>query len=156
MVKTIRNTAALVVFAATLLVAGTAAAYTPFTSVNNVCPTCTQPKADVLTTNDGATIRGSVLAENSSFYVFFRYGEIRAIPKNEVQKIEWANGTKPGGLTNFDQIVLKSGHVMSGTIVDNKEKPALFQIKSSKGELTYVVFKSQVAKIFKSGSESSL
>jgi hypothetical protein len=132
-----------------------AMAYTPFTVVNNVCPKCTQPKADVATMSDGAKVAGQIIGENNVFYVMLRFGELRILPKNEVQVVEFANGAKPSNLSSHDQILLKSGHVISGTITEDKDLPALFQVKASHGDMTFVVFKSEVSKVYRAGLESS-
>ena len=142
-------------FALSAFVAVDAVAYTPFTVVNNVCPTCTQPKADVATMSDGTKIAGQIIGENNVFYVMLRFGEVRALPKNEVQAIEFSQGSKPSNLSSRDQIVLKSGHVLNGTISEDKEAPALFQLKASNGDMTFVVFKSEVSKVYRAGLESS-
>lgn len=132
-----------------------AADFIPFSKVENVCTDCKQPKADVISMSNGTAIRGTVVAENSDFYTVVRYGEVRAIPRSSVQSIAWADGAKPSSLLDKDQIVLTNGHVLSGTIVDEKDEPALFQIKSSFSDYTYMVTKSQVQKAYKSGSEYS-
>ena len=144
-------------FALTLTATATqAVAFDNFTEVTNVCPTCTQPPADVVTLNDGAKIAGKVIAENTAFYVFLRFGEVRAIQKREVQTIDWQTGSKPLNLTSYDQILLKSGHVISGTILEDKVKPALLQIRVSENDVTILVFKSEVAQLFRSGSEAQV
>jgi hypothetical protein len=133
--------------------AALAADFEPFTPVENVCPDCEKPKADVISLSGGDKIRGTVVAENSSFYTVVRYGEVRAIPRSDVQGIVWADGSKPSGLMKNDQIVLQSGHVLSGTIVDETDKPAFFQIKSSFSDYTYTVAKAEVQAAYKGGSE---
>lgn len=130
-------------------------AYQPFTSVQSVCETCPNPKSDVLTLNDGNKIRGSIIGENTAFYVMLKHLEVRAIQKTQVQTVEYAGGTKPGFLASQDQILLKSGHVLNGEITEDKEKPALFQVRSSHGNVSFVVFKSEVSKVYKKGLESS-
>lgn len=129
--------------------------FKPFSKVGNVCPDCEQSKADVISLSKGGSVRGTVVAENTDFYVVVRYGEVRAIPRGDVQSIKWANGTKPSGLMDKDQIVLKNGHVLSGTIVDETDEPAFFQVKSSFSDYTYTVAKGSVASAYKSGSEYS-
>jgi hypothetical protein len=138
-----------------VLVPSQVLAYTPFTVVNNVCPSCTQPKTDVATMSDGSKVAGQVIGENNSFYVMLRFGEVRALPKMEVQAIEFANGSKPANLASFDQILLKNGHVLSGSVTEDKDAPALFQIKASHGDMTFVVFKSEVSKLYRAGLESA-
>lgn len=131
-------------------------AWEPFTTVTNVCETCPQEPADVVTLTNGTKIRAQVVGENPAFYVVVRYTEARAIPKGEVQGIEWANKTRPSAVTNSDQIRLKNGVVFSGSIVDDKAKPALFQIKSSFLDQTHIIFKSEVAEAYRSGVKVNL
>lgn len=140
--------------AATLLGVSTsafAADFKPFTPVKNVCPECPQPKADELKLNDGQVLRGAVVAENVDFYVFLRYGEVRAIPKSSVASIAWADGSKPAGLDGFEQILLNNGHVLSGSIINDSEKPALFELKASFANVTFRVSKDQVLKAYRNG-----
>lgn len=131
--------------------AAQALAYEPFTPVKNVCPTCEQPNADVIKTTTGNTLRGKVVAVNPDFYTLVRYSEARAIPRSEVESVEWATGTKTPGVETKDQIILKDGTVLTGSIVDDKEKPPVLQIKSSYNGNTYVVFKDQVGKLYRGG-----
>lgn len=136
-----------------ILIALPAFAFEPFTSVTNVCPTCEQDPADVVTLNDGQQIRGKVVGENPSFYVVVRYNEARAIPRGEVQGIEWESGSKPPSVTGSDQILMKNGVVFSGTIVEDKDRPALFQLKSNWTDQSYIVFKNQVKEAYRSGTK---
>lgn len=126
-------------------------AFTPFTPVKNVCPQCTQQSADVINTTSGNAIRGTIVAINPDFYTMVRYSEARAIPRSEVQSVEWANGTKTSGVDARDQVVLKDGTVLTGSIVDDKEKPPVLQLKSSYAGQTYVIFKDQIDKFYKGG-----
>lgn len=148
-----------VTFIATALavsVAVPAFAWAPFTVVTNVCETCEQEPADVVTLTNGTKIRGQVVGENSSFWVVVRLTEARAIPKGEVQGIEWANKSKPASVSNSDQILLKNGVVLSGTIVDDKTTPPVMQLKSSYLDQTYIVFKAEVAEAYRSGTKIDL
>lgn len=136
-----------------VLIALPAFAFEPFTSVTNVCPTCEQAKADVVNLTNGDTIRGSVVGENPAFYVVVRYHEARAIPRAEVKSIDWSTGSKPSSVTSSDQILLKNGVVFSGTIVEDKTKPPLFQLKSNWSGQSYIVFKEQVQEAYRSGTK---
>jgi len=142
--------------AATLVAALSSFAFTPFTPVNNVCPECDQPAADVVTLTSGDTVRAQVVGENPSFYVVVRYGEARAIPRGEVRGIEWASGSKPPNVSSSDQILLRNGVVFAGNIVEDKTKPPLLQIKSNWTDQTYVVFKAQVQEAYRSGVKLDL
>ncbi len=130
-------------------------AFQPFTPVTDVCTTCPQPRADVLTLNDGTKLRGIIVGENTAFYAMMRHNELRAVQKSGVQTVEYSAGSKPVSLGSMDQILLKSGHVLNGTITEDKAKPALFQLKASHGSETFVVFKSEVSKVYRNGLEAS-
>ncbi|MGM0557487.1 MAG: hypothetical protein ACQEVA_13975 [Myxococcota bacterium] len=133
----------------------TAQEFEPFSQVENVCPDCEQSKADVVEMSNGDAIRGTVVAENTDFYVIVRYGEVRAVPRSDVQAIEWAGGNKPSGLMKKHQILLKNGHVLSGTITEEKDKPAIFKIKSSFSQQSFTVFKKEVKTAYKDGQTYS-
>lgn len=142
--------------AAALVVAFATLGFTPFTPVKNVCPECKQAPSDVVTLSSGETLRAQVIGENPSFYVVVRYGEARAIPRNEVRGIEWASGSKPPNVTSSDHILLKNGVVFAGNIVEDKAKPPLIQLKSNWTDQTYVIFKSEVQEAYRSGVKMDL
>ena len=131
-------------------------AWAPFTAFTSVCDSCKQEPADVVTLANGTKIRGQVVGEGPTFWVVVRYTEARAIPKGEVQGIEWMNKNKPASVTNSDVILLKNGVVFSGSIVADKQKPALLQIKSSFLDQTHIVFKNEVAEAYRSGTKIDL
>ena len=68
-----------------------------------------------------------------------------------IKSMTWATGNAPSNLTSQDQLLLKSGHVLTGTILEEKAKPGLFRLQSSTSRQTYVVFKAQVAQAFRGG-----
>ncbi len=146
----------ILILATTAVMALPAMAYDAFTPVTNVCPTCTQPPADVVTMSDGAKLRCKIISENTNFYVGYANGEVRMLPKTEVQKIEWQSGQPPMNLKTFDQIVLNNGHVLSGTIVEDKNSPPLFQIKLSEVDVTIMVNKDQIKQLFRAGEEKAV
>lgn len=153
---TMRQVSVFTAFVAVLsLVATTVAAqdfsFRAFSDVTNVCPSCEPPPSDVLTLRDGREVRATVVAMNPSFYTVVRFGEVRTVPRGEVQGVKWEKGSQPAGLDNLDQIVLKNGHVLTGSIVVDNDKPGYYQIKSSYMEYTYTVFKTQAARVFKKG-----
>ncbi len=130
-----------------------AANFAPFSAVKDVCPECPKRSSDVITLQNDSVLRVRVVAENSSFYVIERYGEIRALPKGMIMSVEWANGSKQAGLSTQDQIVLNSGLVITGSIVEERETPGYFRIQSSVNNQTIVVFASQAAEVYKAGSK---
>ena len=151
-----KNQLALIASIVTLSVTVPAFAWAPFTPVVNVCETCEQAPADVVMLNNGTTLRGDVVGENPSFWVVVRYTEARAIPKSDVKSITWKNNTKPAIVSNSDQLLLKNGVVLNGSIIEDKSKPPVIQLKSSYLDQTYIVFKAEVAEAYKAGARVDL
>ncbi len=138
-----------------LLCATTANAqdFKPFTKVKDVCPACPKKASDKITLNNNLTITAKIVAENNVFYVLSLYGEIRTVPKARIMSVEWANGNKPSGLVSQDQIVLKNGVVLNGSIAEEKNKPGFFRMQSSLNNQTFIVFKDQIRVVYKAGTE---
>ncbi len=128
-----------------------AQALQPFTTVKDVCPTCPKKATDVVTLRNDTKITGQVIAENQAFVVIARYGELRMVPVVRIKSMTWATGNAPSNLTSQDQLLLKNGHVLTGTIIEEKAKPGLFRLQASSSRQTYVVFKAQVAQAFRGG-----
>lgn len=126
-----------------------------FSDVKSVCPQCEPPASDVVKLRNGSEVRATIIAVNPVFYTVSRYGEVRTIPSSDVQSVEWEKGSKPAGIDALDQIVLKNGHVLTGTIVLTNEKPAYYQLKSSTLDYTYTVFEPQAVKVFKKGQAAN-
>lgn len=145
------KTRTLIAAAISVMLSSPAYAWAPFTTVTSVCDTCKPEPADVVTLTTGAKIRGMVVGENSSFVVVVRNTEARAIPRVEVQSIDWVNKSKPPAVSGADQILLKNGVVLNGKITEDKAKPPVLQLRSNYLDQTYVVFKSEVAEAYRGG-----
>lgn len=127
--------------------------FQPFSNVKDVCPSCPKTATDVITLNNNTKIRAKVVAENTDFMVIVRYGELRVVPRSKVESVVWGDGSKAAGLTSQDQIVLKNGHVLTGSITEEKDEPSsYFRMQSGVNKQTYVIFKTQVSKAYKAGS----
>jgi len=126
--------------------------FKPFTELPGVCPQCEPPPADVLTFKDGRTVRGTIVAVNAAFYTLERFGEVRTAARDELQSVQWRQGSQPSGLDGFDQIVLNNGHVFTGTIVRDERGNRLLQ--SASVQQTYSVSASETAAVFKRGVEA--
>lgn len=124
-----------------------------WSDVTMVCPTCEPPPADTITLRNGDTLEGTIRAINPVFYTLERFGEIRTVPTNDVNEVEWKRGDQPSGLDSLDQIVLKNGHVLTGEITIDNERPPYFEIESSFLDHSYTVFKSQIEMVFRDGQE---
>ena len=124
-----------------------------WSDVTQVCPTCEPPPADTIETADGETIEGTIRAINPVFYTLERFGEVRTVPTGEVESVEWKRGDQPDGLESLDQIVLDNGHVLTGEITIDNDRPPFFELESSYLDHSYTVFKSQIAMVFRDGEE---
>ena len=139
-----RTRVALLLLPTVLLLAG----FTPFSRVQNVCPQCPAAKTDVLTMTNGFKVNGNVVAQNESFYVVERFGEYRAVMKNEVSQVEWKDKGGPSNLGTGDQILLKNNVVLHGAITDERVGNFfLIQV----GPLRHVAWNSQIQAVFKGG-----
>ena len=128
----------------------------PFSKVNDVCPSCAKSTQDTITLGNGSEIVARVVAENDDFFVVERYGELRSVQKGSGMKVAWSNSREPVGLSSQDQIVLKNGHILTGSLVEEKNKPALYRLQSSLNKQTYIVFKDQVRFLYKGGKQVQL
>lgn len=127
--------------------------FEPWSDVTQVCPTCEPPPADTIELSNGDTVEGTILAINPVFYTLERFGEIRTVPAHDVADVEWKRGDQPGGIDSKDQIVLVNGHVLTGEITVDNDRPPFFEIESPFFEQTYTVFKSQIEMVFRNGEE---
>lgn len=129
-----------------------AADFKPFSRVKDVCPKCPKTAIDTITLNNNVKIRAKVVAENTSFLVVQRYGEVRTVPRTRIMSVSWANGSKSKNLASQDQILLRTGHVLTGSIIEEKNKPTgYFRLQSALNKQTYVVMKTQVKEAYKAG-----
>lgn len=130
--------------------------FEPFSEVESVCPDCEKPDMDTVELSSGEEIRCNIVAANGDFWVVERYGEVRAIPDSRVTSKSYAEGSPPSDLRSQDQIVLKNGHVLTGSIVDESDKPGHYQLKSSVGDVSFVVFKKEAKALYRDGSKATI
>lgn len=152
-----KSTAMVVTALGCLMFASEASAveFEPFQEVENVCPECEKPESDKVELEDGTTIRCTLVAANEDFFVVEKYNEVRGIPRDRVASTSYAE-SRPSDLEQQDQLVLKNGHVMTGRIVDESDKPGHFQLKSAVGDFSFVVFKSEVEAMYRNGTEKEV
>lgn len=127
--------------------------FEPWSDVSQVCPTCEPPPADTIELRNGDTVEGRIKAINPVFYTVERFGEIRTVPTGDVAGVEWKRGDQPSGLEDQDQIVLQNGHVLTGNITIENERPPYYEIESDFFEQSYTVFVSQIEMVFRDGEE---
>lgn len=127
-----------------------AQAFKPFTPVPSVCPSCTNgPKYDRILLRDGTEVRARVLAENEVFYVLEKFGEFRAVGRDQVQTVELNRDVdRPVGYG--DQILFKNDIVLAGTLTDSHATDS-FAILVPRSASPHVAPKSAVAYVYGGG-----
>ncbi len=143
------------VLASLLLVAspgaGLAQTLKPFSKVPSVGPSRT-PGYDKIVLKNGETVLAQVVAENPMFYVLERFGEYRAVGKDQVASLERNKDLKREE-GHVDQILCKNGHVLSGKIVT--ERPdGMVEMKQANQSVSQGVWKSEIVAIFKDGKKT--
>ncbi|GEM_PF-1996870 len=129
--------------------------FRPFSEVEDVCPDCEPTAADVVSLTSGESVRCDVVAQNEDFMVLERYGEVRAVSRDNVTSVEWADGQRPGDLESSDQILLNNGHVLTGTITETNDTPGHYVMKSDVSDVSFVVFKTEAKAVYRDGSAVS-
>lgn len=124
----------------------------PFTEVTNVCPTCPDNSMDTVVLKSGETVAARVVAENPAFYCLERFGEQRALGRDQVQTIaRRPNHREDDGLAFSDQILFKDGSVLCGKITVDSTEFKYFAIQVPGGNFTHYAFKSEIAAAFRDG-----
>ena len=89
--------------------------FAPFTHVDDACPKCSGGPAYDRITIDGEDVRAVVVAENEAFVVLMRFGELRAVGRDHVRRIDRDDkAVRPAGYG--DQILMADGTVRAGTL----------------------------------------
>lgn len=130
----------------------TAADFRPFTPVQDVCSACSKRAEDAITMDNGTKVKARIEAENDDYLILSRYGEVRLMPKTRLTSVDWANNAARSGLTSQDQVILKKGHVITGTIIEENAETGLLRIQSSLNQQIYVVFAREAEAIYKAGT----
>ena len=134
----------------TYVAIGWAQSFRPFDDVTNVCPKCPRTGTDKLTLKDGQVVEAVVVAENSMFYVLAKFGELRAVGLDQVAKLE-RNPNADRGKGHVDQLLAKSGLVLSGRVVSDDAASGYIEFASVGVTAHTRILKSMVAAIFESG-----
>jgi hypothetical protein len=121
-----------------------------FTPVQSVCPTCTTgPHYDRVVLRDGSDVKAVVAAENDKYYVLMKYGELRAVGKDQVQTVE-KNPGADHSMAFPDQVLQRDGTVLAGTLKSDGD-PLVITVPISGTDHT--VFRSEVASAHKGGKQ---
>ncbi|MBK8481240.1 MAG: hypothetical protein IPL40_08695 [Proteobacteria bacterium] len=122
------------------------AAFKPFSAVRDACPRCA-PFADVVRLAEGGELVAHVMAQNLDALVVERFGEYRALQRAEVAAIVWQRNERRN-LPSHDQLVLKNGVVLHGTIVrDNRDGYFVIRV----GALEHIAWTAQIESVYREG-----
>jgi hypothetical protein len=120
--------------------------FTPFSQVRNVCPRCPGPAADRVVLESGAQLDCQVVAQNVDSYIVERFGELRVVEKAQVASLKLREEIKVDATA--DQVVLKSGVVFSGRLVDEaKDRYFVLEMNGRR----HVAWTSTVRRVYKGG-----
>lgn len=122
------------------------AGFKPFSAVRDACPRC-PPFADVVRLAAGGELVAHVMAQNLDALIIERFGEYRSLQRAEVAEIAWHKNERRN-LPSHDQIVLKSGVVLHGTILrDNRDGYFVIRI----GTLEHIAWAAQIESVYREG-----
>lgn len=105
---------------------------------------------DKITLKDGQVVEAVVVAENPKFYVFAKFGELRAVGLDQVANLE-RNPKAERGRGHVDELLTKSGLVVSGQLVSDDASTGYVEFASVGVAAHMRILKSMVTVIFKSG-----
>jgi len=134
----------------TYVATGSAQSFRPFDDVTSSCPKCPSPGMDKITLKDGQVVEAVVVAENPKFYVFAKFGELRAVGLDQVANLE-RNPKAERGRGHVDELLTKSGLVVSGQLVSDDASTGYVEFASVGVAAHMRILKSMVTVIFKSG-----
>jgi hypothetical protein len=123
----------------------------PFTPVSSVCPTCTTgPKYDRIVLRDGSDAKARVIAENERFYVLEKFGELRAVGRDQVRTVEKNPAVeRPSGLP--DQILFRDGIVLAGTLKSAKDDAEPFEMVEPISGTTVLGYRAAISLVYRAG-----
>ena len=125
-----------------------------FSEVKDVCPTCPQHQFDRVKLKKGTEVMARIVAENPAFYVLERFGELRAVGRDQVDGVErLVAQTMAEHDANVDQILFKDNTVLCGKITVDNDEFKYYAIMVPPGNMLHYGFKNQVQLAFKSGKE---
>ena len=126
--------------------------FKPFGNVTSVCPKCPAYGLDKIQLKDGQEIAALIVAENPLFIVVRRYGEFRAIGRNQITSIQKSSDAGREA-DHDDQVLMKDGLVVSGKIVREREETGMLEIQIPPNKSSMIIYRSLVQAIFKSGKQ---
>jgi hypothetical protein len=104
---------------------------------------------DKIVLKDGTTVQAHLVAEVPAFYVLERFGEFRAVGRDQVTSLE-KNPAVKRPLTITDVILLQNGHVLVGQIVQERAD-GMEEMRQPNGRFSVYAWKKVITSIYKSG-----
>jgi hypothetical protein len=104
--------------------------FTPFTDVKSVCTSNCQggPEYDRIVLKDGTELSARIVGENDRFVTLEKFGELRAVGRDQVATMEKNSKAERGHYD--DQILLRNGIVLAGTLTSAEADADTFEITS--------------------------
>jgi hypothetical protein len=122
----------------------------PFSDVHSVCTAnCTGgPAYDRIVLKNGTEVLARVLAENDRFLLLEKFGELRAVGRDQVQTLD-KNPKTERAAGYGDQILANDGIVLAGTL-KSPQNGDWFELTA--GGLTQVANKSVISSVYRGGT----
>jgi hypothetical protein len=126
----------------------------PFNEPKGSCPTCGQKEFDHLKLKNGVEVYARIINESPSFYVLDRYGEQRALGRDQVESIERRITLTQDDRESFsDAILFKDNSVLCGKISEDNNEFKFYKIVVPPSNYTHIAFKSQAVLAYQNGKE---
>jgi len=138
-------------------VPGRAQSLRPFSAVKSACPAC-DPGRDRVLLKGGETVQAWVVADNGTFFVLERFGELRALGHDQVESVTLSTARTEEQRAELrekhrDQVLLDDGEVYSGVVVEENAERGWYRLKSGSDEMEHLLFRARVVRVFKGGAE---
>jgi hypothetical protein len=109
---------------------------------------------DQIKLKGGGELEGTIVAENDAFYVVEKHGLVQMVDRDKISSVRWVKGSKPSGLSGWDQVVLRNGHVLTGKITERNDKFRWYLMRYALDEnVIFRIYDSQVLRVFRDGKE---
>jgi hypothetical protein len=127
-----------------------AQALIPFSDVKSVCSQgCTGgPEYDRVVLKTGMEIRARVVTENDRFVVVEKFGELRALGRDQIQTLDKNSKSERGSYP--DAILIRDGTVLAGTLTSAQDDVDPFQLTSGNG-FNETAWKSVITAAYRGG-----
>jgi hypothetical protein len=122
----------------------------PFSDVKSVCSkNCTGgPEYDRIVLKDGTEVRARTVSENDRFVVLEKFGELRAVGRDQIQTLDKNPKAERGNYP--DAILTKDGSVLAGRLKSAQDDVDPFELTSGAG-FNETAWKSVIVAVYRGG-----